>query len=320
MAKETIELSFLVDVAEFVLNLPKTVTLKQGDVSHYAVENSVEYTITPSVGLSDKVSASVITDGDENKFLQIKVAEEVTEEIVGTITITPADQETIEIGVKVEGTTVEPKPEPKPDVPVEKPDINDDTDVPSDNALFLQFIGITANQKIEVKERRNKIVYFRTNGDRYSVASAVEGNVSVQTVEEEAKEKDGNPYKVVKLKIVGIAKSSDVKITVSAERGEDEPAPEKPETTITVNEAISVEKEKTAKLDVATNAADYSYEITSGNENITVEKTEGGINITGVEEGSATIVVKATVEGGEEKSVTVTVTVTAAVIDNPPTE
>lgn len=311
MAKKTIELSFLVDVAEFVLNLPKTVTLKQGATTHYAVENGVEYTVTPSAGLADKVTASVITDADENKFLQIKVAEEVTEEIVGTITITPADQTAVEIGIKVEATAIKPKPEPTPDVPAEKPDILDDTNVPTDGALFLQFIGITANQKIEIKERRNKIVYFRTNGDKYSVASAVEGNVTVQTLEEEAKEKDGNPYKVVKVKITGVAKSSDVKITVSAEKGEDEPV-QKPETTITVNETISVENTKTAKLDVTTNAADYTYEITAGSENITVEKTEGGINITGVAEGSATIAIKATVDGGEEKVVNVAVTVTAA--------
>ena len=312
MAKETIELSFLVDVAEFALNLPKTVTLKQGATVHYAVENGVDYAVAPSAGLADKVTASVITDADENKFLQIVVAEEVTEEIVGTITITPNGQDSVEVGVKVEATAVEPKPEPKPDTPAEKPDITDDTNVPTDGALFLQFIGITANQKIEIKERKNKIIYFRTNGDKYSVASAVEGNVTVQTLEEEAKEKDGNPYKVVKVKITGVAKSSDVKITVSAEKGEDEPV-QKPETTITVNEAISVENTKTAKLDVTTNAADYTYEITAGSENITVEKTEGGINITGVAKGSATIVIKATVDGGEEKIVNVAVTVTATV-------
>ena len=310
MAKETIELSFTVDVAEFALNLPKTVALKVGGTANYAVENDVTYDVALSAGLTDKVTAKIITDVNENKFLEIKVvADKIETKLIGTVTVTPQDQAAVEIGIEVEANAT-PVPEPKPEQPeVEKPNIDDESDVPDDNSLFLKFVGITADQKIEVKERRNKIIYFKTNGDKYTVASAVEGKVSVLTAEEIAKEKNGNAYKVVKLKITGVAKSSDVKISITAEKGQDDPAVV--ETTLTVStNAVSVEKNATSKVDITTNAANFSHEVTVGSEFIAVSAVEGGINITGTAAGNATVVIKATADGGQEKQETINVTVT----------
>ena len=315
MAKETLELSFLVDVAEFEINLPSSLSLKVGDDTlNYPIENNATYNVAVSEELQDKVTAGVITDANENKFLQVKVvATTVESKLTGSITVTPDGESASQIAVELasNATPVEPQPEPQPEVPevpeVERPNIDDDTDIPDDNSLFLKFVGVEAGQKIELKKGRNKILYFKTNGDKYTVGTSVEGDVTVQTVEEIAKQKGENPYKVVKLKVTGVSKSSDVKISVQAERGKDD-------TELTANENHSVEKDKTVKLDVTTNASSFSHEVTQGNENITVAPIDGGLNITGVAEGTATIIIKATAEGCNESSVTVTVTVTAAAV------
>ena len=316
MAKETIELSFLVDVAAFEINLPSSLSLEVGDDTlSYPVENNATYDVAVSEELEDKVTAEVITDANENKFLQVKVvATTVESKLTGSITVTPNGESASQIAVELASNVTPVQPEPQPEVPepqpevpeVEKPNIDDDTDIPDDNSLFLKFVGVEAGQKIELKKGRNKILYFKTNGDKYTVATAVEGNVTVQTVEEIAKQKGENPYKVVKLKVTGVSESSDVKISVQAERGKDD-------TELTANETISVEKDKTVKLDVTTNADSFNYEVTPNDGTIiNVEQVEGGLNITGVAEGTATIVIKATAEGCNESSVTVTVTVTAA--------
>lgn len=104
----------------------------------------------------------------------------------------------------------------------------------------------------------------------------------------------------------GAKKTIQFTVTVSA-------AQAAPETTLTLNPdtEVTVEKGRTTDVTVTTNATDFN--VVSGTPaNATVEKGQGKFTITGVAEGDSVITVDATVQGGQNKQVTLTAHVTAA--------
>ena len=86
----------------------------------------------------------------------------------------------------------------------------------------------------------------------------------------------------------------------------------KPETSLTITpDSLQLKEGDSAKIAIYTNASSFSHEITKGAGLVSIRKLDKGLDITAKKAGEVTIAIKATVDGGEEKSVDFTLSITA---------
>lgn len=76
-------------------------------------------------------------------------------------------------------------------------------------------------------------------------------------------------------------------------------------------DSLQLKEGESAKIAINTNASSFSHEVTQGAGLVDIRKLDKGLDITAKKAGNVTITIKATVDGGEEKSVDLTLTVTA---------
>lgn len=76
-------------------------------------------------------------------------------------------------------------------------------------------------------------------------------------------------------------------------------------------DSLQLKEGESAKIAINTNASSFSHEVTQGAGLVVIRKLEKGLDITAKKAGTVTVTIKATVDGGEEKSIDLSLTITA---------
>ena len=84
------------------------------------------------------------------------------------------------------------------------------------------------------------------------------------------------------------------------------------ETSLTISpDSLQLTEGDSAKIAIYTNASNFSYKVTKGDGLLRIRKLDKGLDVTAVKGGNAVITISATVDGGEEKSIELNLTLKA---------